>query len=210
VIRSAIESGLASASAAFHSNDLAYLALTSKVENPLRDALALDLHASLGQTEFLVAREWKKQGVPSRTDIAILAGDSPAALIECKASGSYDAFGKPKPYPMTDVVKDIEKAHSASDPNTEIFVLLFVTHADRIVEERLYNVVKYWGRINRSIENRGSASAVRNGAQTRYSEAFSGDAFGPVTTGEIDAGEAFGIPVTIDYWLAELNKPFHT
>ena len=193
-LRPTIESSLGSITSLFRENDLAYLALTSKVENPSRDALAIKLHESLEPEGMIVAREWRSR------DIAVLASNSPEGLIECKASLSFDAFGKP--YPMAAVLADIDKARQAAVPETEIFVLLFVTHPGVAVESYLREVVKYSDGINRAIERQGSANAVRDGAKSRYSEAFSSAEFGLVTTGEIAAGESFGIPVTIDYWLA--------
>lgn len=201
MIRTAIETGLASAANLFRDNALAYLALTSKVENPLRDALAIDLHEKLRTDGFLVAREWRKKGFSGSTDIAILRSSRPAALIECKASYSYDAFGKP--YPMESVVQDIEKARNVAGTGTEIFVLLFVTHSGRNVNKSVQSAVKYSNGINRAIKTHGGPASVLNAARSSYASAFSGNEFGLVTTGEIDAGQAFGIPVLIDYWLAE-------
>lgn len=43
----------------FEKNELAYLALTSKIEFPIRDKWAFLLHEKLSPTGIIVAREWK-------------------------------------------------------------------------------------------------------------------------------------------------------
>lgn len=67
----------------FQENELAYLALTGKVENPFRDRLAFKLHRNLSP-EVVVAKEWR------RVDIAILRSEVPLALIELKAMYTFD------------------------------------------------------------------------------------------------------------------------
>src|SRR5215218_1528708 len=72
----------------FDVDELAFLALTSKMELPLRDRLAYVLFRRLPQ--FLVAREWR------RVDLAVLApGDPPVPkmLLEAKALYTFDLVG---------------------------------------------------------------------------------------------------------------------
>ena len=59
----------------FGKNELAFLALTTKIELPLRDRWAFVLDKKLLKTDFMVSREWK------RTDIAITQNANPKILI---------------------------------------------------------------------------------------------------------------------------------
>ena len=51
----------------FSDNELAYLALTSKVEQPIRDRLAFALYGAIGE-ECVVSREWAKPRSKKRID----------------------------------------------------------------------------------------------------------------------------------------------
>ena len=75
---------LEAAAASFAPGELAYLALTSKIERPLQDRLAWLLHTRL--PDLVVSREWRA------TDIAILSAgaESPLVLLEAKAMYSFD------------------------------------------------------------------------------------------------------------------------
>src|SRR3954447_11031963 len=71
----------------FERDELAFLALTSKIELPIRDRLAYSLYQRLD--ECLVAREWK------RVDLAVLSDDgkTPVMLLEAKALFTFDLIG---------------------------------------------------------------------------------------------------------------------
>ncbi len=75
--------------ARFGADELAFLALTSKVELPVRDRLAYALFERL--PDRLVAREWK------RVDLAVLARRPtpfPVMLLEAKALYTFDLVGE--------------------------------------------------------------------------------------------------------------------
>lgn len=72
----------------FRSNELAYLALTSKIEFPIRDRLAFRLcQRLLESSDLAVAREWKKYDLAVVTD-----GSEARLLLEAKAMYSFDLF----------------------------------------------------------------------------------------------------------------------
>jgi hypothetical protein len=75
---------LEAAAASFAPGELAYLALTSKVERPLQDRLAWLLHTGL--PGLVVSREWRV------TDTVILSAgaQSPLVLLEAKAMYPFD------------------------------------------------------------------------------------------------------------------------
>lgn len=66
-------------------DEFAYLSMTGKIENTVRDKLAFSLHKEL-KNEYFVLREYKGEGFTDRTDIAILdKNDKIVCLIELKA-----------------------------------------------------------------------------------------------------------------------------
>ena len=79
---------------AFEPDELAYLALTSKVELPVRDRLAFGLRQRLAASGNLaVAREWRT------FDLAVVteAGEA-RLLLEAKAMVSFDLIGSPRKF----------------------------------------------------------------------------------------------------------------
>lgn len=85
-----LEAALLKACASFAPGELAYLALTSKPELPIRDRLAWVLHASA--PGVIAAREWAASTAKARTDLAVLdeATHEPLGLIEVKAAYTFD------------------------------------------------------------------------------------------------------------------------
>ena len=75
----------------FAPGELAYLALTSKIDRPLQDRLAWSLRTQL--PALVVSREWRN------TDIAVLSADgrSPMVLLEAKARYSFDVGWPDRP-----------------------------------------------------------------------------------------------------------------
>jgi hypothetical protein len=65
-------------------DDLAYLALTSKIEHQIRDQLALSMQIALRHTPYFVHREWH------RTDLAITKGSHAKLLVEIKSMATAD------------------------------------------------------------------------------------------------------------------------
>lgn len=83
-INEVVLSSLADVEKEFQENELAYLALTTKIELPFRDKWAFLLH-NRPRPKLTVAREWK------RTDLAILDRNEPAVLVELTAMYTFDA-----------------------------------------------------------------------------------------------------------------------
>ena len=71
--------GLADAGTSFERGELAYLAVTSKVELPVRDRFAWELHRRLEDRSLLVAREWR------RVDLAVVREGDAVVVIESTA-----------------------------------------------------------------------------------------------------------------------------
>lgn len=194
-----IAAKLANLDSEFQPNELAYLALTTKVEHPIRDRLAFRLHQDY-DPHFVVAREWH------RIDLAVLDPDgTPAGLVELKAMYTFDAFGALKHYTHA-TTADEEKALRLAHHHTSVYSLLLATHLDRMVPAKLARAVKYSAGINRAIVSRGDAAAVHKEAISAISQGLTGRSV--VSQGEINGGSAFGIGVSVLYWLVKNGSRF--
>ena len=181
----------------FQPNELAYLALTTKIELPLRDRWAFSLHRALND-RFAVSREWK------RTDLAILKGQSPQVLIELKAMYSFDA--------ALDIVgisgftnamsADAKKAQLLSKASTEIYTVLLSTHPNGAFSPEMDGIVKYVSGINKAIDRLGSAHKVKRTAQDAVYESLRDRNI--VAVGSLNGGRAFSTDVVVDYWVVKV------
>jgi hypothetical protein len=188
--------GLHSIGSTFAHDELAYLALTGKPELLIRDRLAFWLHEKVGSDQILVAREWL------RTDLAILLRPkAPVCLIELKAMYTFDAAStKYDGSAWTDrTAKDELKARRLADESTEVYSVLLATHPHMNIPEDLHGVVKYAAEINRWNKANGGAEAVRQAA-CKNVKAHAADRE-LIVHGEIEAGSAFGIDVSVLFWL---------
>ena len=179
----------------FHKNELAFLALTTKIELPLRDRWAYVLFSKLSKTDFLVSREWK------RTDIAIIKKSKPSVLIEIKALYTFDAISERGNYKerINYLQSDEEKAFKLAFKDTHIYTVLFATHPLSVVPHRLEGIVKYVPGINMAFRKYKDASKIKKIAVGRIREEFKGKKL--IAEGTLKAGSAFGIETEIIYWI---------
>ena len=84
-IETALIKSLQQTSIEFGEDELAFLALTTKIELPLRDRWAYVLYRKLSRSNLIVSREWK------RIDLAVLKDKIPLALIQLKAMYTFNA-----------------------------------------------------------------------------------------------------------------------
>ncbi len=125
---------LEAAAASIDPGELAYLALTSKIERPLQDRLAWLLHIRL--PGWVVSREWRA------IDIAILSAgaESPLVLLEAKAMYSFDVAWEHRAgaatYPRL-MQQDIAKAR-ALDPRASSWRVVRVRGGRRRGRPRSY------------------------------------------------------------------------
>ncbi len=182
----------------FAPNELAYLALTSKVELPLRDRLAWSLHTSLWP-EYVVAREWR------RTDLAVLHRDSPAApvmLLEAKAMYSFDGCTERGCAQYEAYVRsDQAKASALAGCNTSVFLLLLATHPEGAPDPSVRDIIKYSSGITRAKRHFPEPDEVREVCLDRMTPIM--EALGRTVRGSLHAGRSFNLEVTIDYWLVQ-------
>jgi hypothetical protein len=116
--------------------DFEDLALTSKIEHPIRDRLAWAMNTELWPA-YLCAREWR------RTDLAVLDRQaSPVVLLEAKAMYSFDGcteagFAEYLEY----LCSDRAKASTLAEPDTTVLLLLLATHPEGAIDARFDGVV---------------------------------------------------------------------
>ena len=115
----------------FQKDELAYLALTSKIENPIRDKWAYLIWRNLKEQKINinVAREWTRPDKKEKTksDIAIVQNDCPIVIIELKAMYTFDLIKTPKKR-ISNMEKDEKKAKKIADKDTLIYTVLLATH----------------------------------------------------------------------------------
>lgn len=188
-----LTTALTNAESYFSKNELAYLALTSKIELPFRNRLAFMLHNELAAyPEIVVSREW------NRVDLAILREFQPEMLLELKAMYSFDMQGKTAPidYPRL-IQSDVDKLQNISSnyPDTPpvIFTLLLATHPHSAPSASFDRVIKYASGIrSRTPADIAALDAIVRVNFSQHKVAASGCLRG---------GIAFGIDVSLYYWL---------
>lgn len=184
---------LEDAASSFAPGELAYLALTSKVELPLRDRLAWSLYTQL--PDLIVTREWKK------TDLAILdRSGTPLALIEAKALYTFDVVtperanvGKYKRRVEDDIAKSFTLLEGRP---ASVFALVLVAHPKSLPSAGIEGALKYQSGIKSALK-RSHEQDVRAGARSTFSAAL--EPLGQALHGSLTGGTAFGVSVDVDY-----------
>jgi hypothetical protein len=176
----------------FQPNELAYLALTGKVELPIRDKLAFNLYGNIHNQGCIVSREWK------RCDLAIIKDKRPVALIELKAMYTFNGQQNYLNAVKKMICSDLMKAKELADAPTDIYAILLATHPHEKIATELRGIVKYIGDVNKALDE--AENKIRVNCDNAVSNAFSRFK-DKVKLGEIEAGECFGTKVSILYWL---------
>ena len=189
-----VVNSLESLKSAFLQNELAYLALTQKVEHAFRDKLAFELHNRLkGDKESLVCREW------CRTDLAVIRDSQPLLLLEAKAIYTFDIMkgGSQHPFP-SQLQEDIEKSKvwqsDGKNSTLEILALLIATHPHDPPSAAYREAVKYYGGVVKYATEGITLEAASEQVHQRVQLPL-------VHQGVVAGGQAFGIDVSVAYWL---------
>jgi hypothetical protein len=205
-IREKVLRQLRGLAARFAPNELAYLALTSKVELPVRDKLAFALHADMGN-RTQVAREYSLRKIAAGdflADIAVMdqTGD-PVAFVEAKACYVYDLgpIGQRKRY--LQLLQSDQRRHGGH--SRPVLSLLIATHPLRVIPSNLKNVVKYANLIELSLRwGKDPPDKVLEGVEDKLRTVQAASSLRPAIPVDrvvLEAGEAFGVPVQVAAWL---------
>lgn len=196
-LANALIKALGEVESAFQPDELAYLALTQKVEHAVRDKLAFKLHQRLSKVspEMLVCREW------FRADLAVVRDDKPMLILEAKAVYTFDIVktGAQHPFPAL-VAADLEKAaawSSSASPDAplETFALVIATHPHSAPGALYRRAVKYYGGVVKYAVDSNtyeSACQVMSQKMTHVEQ---------IHTCRLAAGRAFGVDVSVFLWL---------
>jgi len=198
-MKKTIIKSLKSVEKSFDPGELAYLALTSKIERPIQDRFASQLNTAY-KNKYTISREWY------RTDVAILDNSSPLVLIELKAMYTFDALNKSSLLSFfekmkADVVKakKLAKAKKIANQSSEIYTILLATHPMDIIDKKYDRVIKWLTQVNRAIELNSTAKSVKSIAINNVNNLFS--EWNCISKGEIKGGEAFDIKTDVLYWM---------
>ncbi len=178
----------------FESNELAYLALTSKPEHVIRDRLAFRLH----ETHFphsIVVREYE------RIDLAILSkgreGYEPEVLLQLK-TWSLFTFIKNSDKQFQAIQDDEKKCRDVSKTAETYCLLLSTCPSSEISSYK--TIVKYCSGWQRALEEHNTIEEIETQAHARIKEHLS-PYWQIVHSDKISAGEAFETRVMVHYWL---------
>lgn len=184
----------------FEENELAYIALTGKVELCLRGRLVWRLQTRLFPLGLLVAREWTRK--KRRIDAAILEDDKLVALLEFKAMVTFDCtevHSEPQQYPRL-MLEDIVKMKQTASVNTFLYSILFATHPLRPIPDAYKRIVKYAGRMNKALRMYNNSQKVLETCDRTINNYFQAKHLRVSRGRTLNAGEWFDVPVEILCW----------
>jgi hypothetical protein len=189
----------------FQENELAYLALTRKIESPIKDKLAFRLHRKLYSQNLLVSREWQ------RADVAVLENGKPIAIFELKAMFTFDATDAGSDvngYPNL-MIEDLRKIRNrakiqelATD-DMDLYSVLLATHSLKKIDESLSGTVlpsDYADGVNKAFNLYETPEEILSTCANNIANFFESKST-RVTQGDINAGKCFGIEVRIPFWI---------
>jgi hypothetical protein len=175
----------------FEKDELAYLALTSKIELPIRDRLAFYLYKKFWKDDIVVTREWL------RTDLALLKDGKPLIICELKAGYTFDSIYNNPNY-LDLIQRDIAKSKLITIEPIEIVSIFLTTHVHQFIDNKFARIIKYHGEINRALKQFENQEAVLERALFLMNENFKDF---DIEKGEIKCGNAFNCHVDIHYWM---------
>lgn len=187
-----------------HPDDLAYLAVTGKIELPVRDALGALMTRKF--PELTAAREYK------RRDLAILRDGVPLAVVEGKLWISFEAnvpskLNNPNPKEgllaaaMSDISKMTE-IHQTTGCDRFTSTVLFGADI-RQLELRHLPAIKYPHWHHRGLVNDVDLETAHSAGIDRYVEASS--QLGTCAASRLFEGKAFGMPVLADVIICKVS-----
>jgi len=184
----------------FQPNELAYLALTSKIENPLRDKIAFEFHKRHSE-KYIISREWTdKSKTKKRTDLAILdINGKIECIIEFKAHSDMKGIAQWG----REMKKDIKKSLLIENVK-EIYFILFGNFIKALPKnQKLDCSIKYYSGLKKAIRkgfskkdmiNKWDNSLKKNNIQSSDYKLI-----------EIDAGKFYDVDVKI---ITFIHGPF--
>ncbi len=200
---SIIQEELATIVKYYNPNELAYLALTSKVEATLQRKLAYRMQQRLfaEQTSLRVVIDWQD------IDIAIISSDgTPEALFFIKSGAIPDETEANTTmigfYPKK-VLEMAQKAYEIKLDHTKTFALLFFTHQNQPIADSYKKSVKHDNAFLRAFKKNTSEEILKT-ATENIDSFFASKKLETVHVA-IQAGECWGVQMQVHGWLIELE-----
>ena len=188
----------------FDPNSLAYLAVTGKIELPVRDALGALLTKDFPQ--MTAAREYQ------RRDLVLLKNGIPQLVVEGKLWISFEASVPTKlhhPNPKDGLVaaaqSDIEKMRNfRRDSECAIFISTVLFAADiRRLDKRHLPAVKYPNWHRRGLAGSDNLNVSHGIGVRAFRDAVS--SFGSCAESRLFDGQVFGMPVLADVVVCKVD-----
>ena len=182
----------------FGKDELAFLALTTKIELPLRDRLAYVLYKKLKTEGLIVSREWR------RVDLAILGETAPQeVLIELKAMYTFDAVNERGYYKkcIDYLFEDIKNASELVGKSEDIYGILLVTHPMQIIPFKFERIIKYMPGINGALKRLGNQKQGADVSVDRIDKLLVEGEHTIIKKGTLLGGSAFSIETNVLYWI---------
>ncbi len=191
---------IGAAGESFAPSELAFLALTSKVERPLLDRVSYQLHRVLSLEGFAVARECPVGG-GVRADVAVLRNGELQVALEAKAMYTADCTrrgGLDRQYPdLLDA--DLRRYGALTVGGLKVYSLLLGTHLLSAPPRTLKRVIKYSNMIGQAFKAHTSAEEIRAVAEKNLAAFVRPEV--RIAGGAIKAGTAFELEVEVMWWL---------
>ncbi|WP_030705049.1 MULTISPECIES: hypothetical protein [unclassified Streptomyces] len=213
-----IDSCLQGAGRSYQQGELAYLAMTSQIENPVRDRVAYEMHQILKgtRTRLDVGREWTglftdgEDGRPVRRQVDLAVVEKPRrrrayvpyphGVVEFKAFYAHQARSVGQLNGIyRKVLKDVEKCRTSSGGMMgEVFSVVLLPSM-RLASSRIPHQImrKIEGKVLMDDLMRETGRLSNEATLEQVSGRLS--RLGPVQDGLIDAGTDSGVQVTVPY-----------
>jgi len=190
----------------FPDGGLAYLTATSKVENPVRDAIAYFMHERVGSSGHKVAREYQSDA--TSRDLAVLDAKGAAVVeLEAKAMYSFNVINRPDELLTGEEWHggDFKKLHAAIAREEACFLLSLVTHLMARVPDELLLIIKYArksGQHNDVLGRQfaGSSTAMYEASQ-HWGEDLKREFQASVEHVPHELEAVYGVPIQLDCYL---------
>lgn len=187
------------AGASFEEDELAFLALTSKIERPFLDRFAFAVHKALSSSGALVAREFPVPGA-GRADVAILQSNQVSCIVEGKAMAVADCTRpEPRRREYADLLQqDLSRYATSPIPKAQIYSLLLGVYPLRPIPTELRPVIKYVSLLNGAYTRLQTADRICEEANSALRGYLREDA--AVGAGKFVGGVALDVPVEVHWW----------
>ena len=173
----------------FKDDELAFLAVTSKIELPLRDKIAFELQNKYSNK--IICREWTNSQTGKRTDLAILNKEGEVeCVIEFKAHSDMINI---RQY-VASMKNDIEKSLLIPN-NPEVYFVIFINYISQLpTVEHLDNAIKYNKSIQKAIDESYNRDKIINDWNDALKDSNIENKYDKV---EIEGGKYFNSDVSV-------------